>query len=161
MLQQDTITSQAINIGTFFLLLSPLFLVLKPIIVVSFIVLPPISLWILYNYLRLPCAQGHLKFDNIIIAHRGGRPLLLDSVIDDSDFPENTLAAYKWASKCQGAQAIELDVWLSKDHVAVVVHDSHLADTLISCQGRSKTVESRITRRSVRERLPMLVKILI
>ncbi|CAF1033275.1 unnamed protein product [Didymodactylos carnosus] len=84
---------------------------------------------------RVPCVQGHLKFDNIIIAHRGGRPLLPENITDDSDFPENTISAYKWASKCKGAEAIELDTWLSKDHIPMVVHDSYLASTLMNCQG--------------------------
>ncbi|CAF1456033.1 unnamed protein product, partial [Didymodactylos carnosus] len=87
----------------------------------------------------VPCVQGHLKFDNIIIAHRGGRPLLPENITDDSDFPENTISAYKWASKCKGAEAIELDTWLSKDHIPMVVHDSYLASTLMNCQELSKT----------------------
>jgi glycerophosphoryl diester phosphodiesterase len=41
-------------------------------------------------------------------------------------FPENSLAAFRWASSgdCGGADAIELDVWLSADGVAVVNHDA-------------------------------------
>jgi glycerophosphoryl diester phosphodiesterase len=47
-----------------------------------------------------------------IIAHRGA----------SADAPENTLAAMKlaWA---QGADAVELDLWLSKDGKLVVLRD--------------------------------------
>src|SRR5687767_15734678 len=48
-----------------------------------------------------------------IIAHRGA----------SGEAPENTLSAMKlaWA---QGADAIELDLWLSKDGKLVVFHDA-------------------------------------
>jgi glycerophosphoryl diester phosphodiesterase len=48
-----------------------------------------------------------------IIAHRGA----------SADAPENTLAAMKlaWA---QGADAVELDLWLSKDGKLIVFHDA-------------------------------------
>ncbi|MDP3072071.1 MAG: glycerophosphodiester phosphodiesterase [Opitutaceae bacterium] len=47
------------------------------------------------------------------VAHRGA----------SHDAPENTVAAAKlaWA---QGADAVELDIWLSKDGEAVVIHDA-------------------------------------
>ncbi len=48
-----------------------------------------------------------------IIAHRGA----------SADAPENTLAAMKLAWE-QGADAIELDLWLSKDGKIVVFHDA-------------------------------------
>jgi len=48
-----------------------------------------------------------------IIAHRGAA----------ADAPENTLASMKLAWE-QGADAIELDVWLSKDGKLVVFHDA-------------------------------------
>lgn len=48
-----------------------------------------------------------------IIAHRGA----------SADAPENTLPAMKLAWE-QGADAIELDLWLSKDGKLVVFHDS-------------------------------------
>ena len=48
-----------------------------------------------------------------IIAHRGA----------SADAPENTLASMKLAWE-QGADAIELDVWLSKDGQLVVYHDA-------------------------------------
>jgi glycerophosphoryl diester phosphodiesterase len=49
----------------------------------------------------------------ILIAHRGASSLA----------PENTLAAFKLAVS-QGADAIELDVRLSKDLVPVIMHDA-------------------------------------
>jgi glycerophosphoryl diester phosphodiesterase len=49
-----------------------------------------------------------------IIAHRGA----------SHDAPENTLAALKLAWQ-QNADAIELDLWLSKDGKIVVLHDAH------------------------------------
>jgi glycerophosphoryl diester phosphodiesterase len=48
-----------------------------------------------------------------IIAHRGA----------SADAPENTLAAIQ-AAWAQGADAIELDLWLSKDGKLIVFHDS-------------------------------------
>ena len=48
-----------------------------------------------------------------IIAHRGA----------SADAPENTMSAMKLAWE-QGADAIELDLWLSKDGKIVVFHDS-------------------------------------
>ncbi|MCI0348978.1 MAG: hypothetical protein L0Z53_06090, partial [Acidobacteriales bacterium] len=48
-----------------------------------------------------------------IIAHRGA----------SYDAPENTLSAMKLAWE-QGADAIELDLWLSKDGKMVVLHDA-------------------------------------
>jgi len=47
-----------------------------------------------------------------IIAHRGA----------NADAPENTMAAFQLALD-QGADGIELDVMLSKDHEIVVIHD--------------------------------------
>jgi glycerophosphoryl diester phosphodiesterase len=49
-----------------------------------------------------------------IIAHRGA----------SYDAPENTLAAMKLAWE-QNADAIELDLWLSKDRKLVIIHDSN------------------------------------
>ena len=50
-----------------------------------------------------------------IVAHRGA----------SNDFPENTLAAFEEALR-RGADAIELDVQLSRDGVPVVYHDRTL-----------------------------------
>lgn len=47
-----------------------------------------------------------------IFAHRGA----------NADAPENTMAAFQLALE-QGADGIELDVMLSKDHEIVVIHD--------------------------------------
>src|SRR5687768_4666340 len=49
-----------------------------------------------------------------IIAHRGA----------SHDAPENTLSAMKLAWE-QNADAIELDLWLSKDGRIVIIHDSN------------------------------------
>ena len=49
------------------------------------------------------------KFE--IVAHRGAA----------TDAPENTIAAFEWAAE-QGADALELDVRLTSDHVPVVHH---------------------------------------
>jgi len=57
-----------------------------------------------------------MKFDNIIIAHRG--------VHNNIDIPENSLLAFKEAIK--NNLAIELDVQLTKDNVLVVFHDNNL-----------------------------------
>ena len=50
-----------------------------------------------------------------IIAHRGA----------SHDAPENTLAAFKlgWA---QRADAVELDIWLTKDGKIIVCHDGEV-----------------------------------
>lgn len=50
-----------------------------------------------------------------IVAHRGAA----------TDAPENTIAAFEWAAE-QGADAVELDVRLTSDHVPVVHHFYHL-----------------------------------
>src|SRR5688572_13467983 len=49
-----------------------------------------------------------------IIAHRGA----------SDDAPENSLSAMKLAWE-QGADAIELDLWLSRDGKLIVFHDSN------------------------------------
>ncbi len=53
-----------------------------------------------------------------LIAHRGAR----------LDEPENTLRAVKRAFEC-GADAVEIDVWLSSDDELVVIHDDTLERT--------------------------------
>ncbi|CAF1553759.1 unnamed protein product [Didymodactylos carnosus] len=79
-----------------------------------------------YNFYKLPSAQGHHVFENLIIAHRGGQPLLRD---DNNDFPENSLAAFKWASMSLLVDGIELDTQLSKDYIPMVIHDTWLHQT--------------------------------
>jgi glycerophosphoryl diester phosphodiesterase len=54
----------------------------------------------------------------VIIAHRG----------DSSNFPENTLAAFRGALAV-GADLVELDVQLSRDDEVVVIHDGTLDRT--------------------------------
>lgn len=54
----------------------------------------------------------------MIIAHRGASGIA----------PENTMLAFELAYR-EGAQAIELDVHLTKDHVPVVIHDEKVDRT--------------------------------
>ncbi len=54
----------------------------------------------------------------LLVAHRGAADLA----------PENTLAAFRLAEK-HGADIVELDVHLSADGHAVVIHDSYLSRT--------------------------------
>ncbi len=57
------------------------------------------------------------KKPNLIAAHRGDR----------SHFPENTLAALRGAiGKCD---FVEMDLWLTKDRVPVILHDETLGRT--------------------------------
>jgi glycerophosphoryl diester phosphodiesterase len=58
------------------------------------------------------------KKATLLVAHRGASALA----------PENTLAAFRKAIE-EGADAIELDVHLSKDGEVVVIHDSRLERT--------------------------------
>lgn len=44
-------------------------------------------------------------------------------VDSNHDFPENTMSAYKYAAAHSKADAIEIDIWLSRDGVPVVNHD--------------------------------------
>lgn len=54
----------------------------------------------------------------IVLAHRGS----------SGNAPENTLTAFSLACE-EGADAIELDVHLSKDDQVVVIHDESLNRT--------------------------------
>ncbi len=74
-----------------------------------------------------PAAELGLPMDNlnhlfprvpVVIAHRGA----------NRRAPENTLEAFRLALEL-GAQAVELDVMLSRDRVPVVIHDSRLERT--------------------------------
>jgi glycerophosphoryl diester phosphodiesterase len=59
-----------------------------------------------------------------LIAHRGA----------SAEAPENSMAAFNLAME-QGADGIELDVWLTKDRRVAVIHDRALKRTL-HCPGR-------------------------
>lgn len=65
-----------------------------------------------------------------IIAHRGA----------SHDAPENTLAAFKLGWE-QGADGVELDIWLSKDGKIVCLHD---ADTKRTAGVAKKVAESTL-----------------
>jgi len=54
----------------------------------------------------------------VIVAHRGFA----------AEYPENTLLAFQQAI-IAGAQCIEIDVQLTRDHCAVVIHDANLRRT--------------------------------
>lgn len=96
----------------------------------------PLALFFALRHYSLRQAPKELAapFRNIVIAHRGGQPLPAaadgdaDADADPSALPENTLAAFRWASSaaCNGADAIELDVWLSADGVPMVNHDPNV-----------------------------------
>ncbi|CAF1359750.1 unnamed protein product, partial [Adineta ricciae] len=122
-----------INIVTLILLTSPLFLLLPYLLVLFVIFVIPLLIFFLYCYFSLQRSQSSIQaFENIVIAHRGGHPLVLSNELDD--FPENTIAAYRWASKMKGADGIELDVWLSRDHIPMVSHDGYLEHTFANCR---------------------------
>ncbi|MGE4580135.1 MAG: glycerophosphodiester phosphodiesterase [Desulfuromonadales bacterium] len=62
--------------------------------------------------------MGGILFNFLVWAHRGA----------SSQAPENTMAAFL-AAEAAGASGIELDVHLSRDGVAVVIHDETLERT--------------------------------
>jgi glycerophosphoryl diester phosphodiesterase len=129
---QIDMTFWIINILTITLLISPLFLIISYLIVIFLILFIPLLIIFLYSYFSLPQSKSSInQFENITIAHRGGHPLVPTG--DNDDFPANTMAAYRWASNIKGADAIELDVWLSKDHIAMVNHDGYLEHTFSEC----------------------------
>lgn len=70
---------------------------------------------------------------SFMIAHRGASQLA----------PENTIAALKKAKE-QGAQSVEFDVQLTKDHQPVVFHDATLLRTTNGCGHVSHTSFSTI-----------------
>jgi len=57
-----------------------------------------------------------MKFDNLLIAHRG--------VHDNINIPENSLLAFKETIK--NNFPIELDIQLTKDNILVIFHDDNL-----------------------------------
>ena len=115
-------------------LCSPLLWILPlPLWIVS-VILPLLVAAVLLAFFSLSPAPKRFadEFRNIVIAHRGGQPTGLNSSDPHGDlppsFPENSLPAFRWACSdaCGGADAIELDVWLSRDGVAMVNHDPKL-----------------------------------
>jgi hypothetical protein len=122
-----------INILTIIFLISPLFLIISYPIVIFLILIIPLIICFLYYYFSLPRSKSSInQFENITIAHRGGQPLIPSG--DEDDFPENTIAAYRWASNMKGVDGIELDVWLSKDNIPMVNHDGYLGHTFSESQ---------------------------
>ena len=122
-----------VNILTITLLVSPLFLIVSYLIAIVIILIIPSGICFLYYYFSLPRSKSSIdQFKNITIAHRGGRPLTISN--ENNDFPENTMAAYRWASDTKGVDGIELDVWLSKDHIPMVNHDGYLEHTFAECR---------------------------
>lgn len=63
-------------------------------------------------------ANFERQFRPIVVAHRGASAL----------YPENTLAAFQGAIEA-GADVVELDVRLTADNVAVILHDLDVAAT--------------------------------
>lgn len=121
-----------INGVTVAFLISPLFLIFSYKMAIYLILIAPITISFLYYYFSLQKCRGSVnQFKNITIAHRGGQPLIPSK---DKDFPENTMAAYRWASTMRGVDAIELDVWLSRDHIPMVSHDAYLGHTFANCR---------------------------
>ena len=113
-------------------LLSPLLLLTSPFVVIFLIVSIPLFLLNFYRYFSLHRSQSSThQFRHITIAHRGGHPLVPSGTTDE--FPENTLAAYRWASTMEGVDGIELDIWLSADNIPMVNHDGFLGHTFADC----------------------------
>ena len=93
----------------------------------------------------------------LIVAHRGS----------SAHAPENTLAAFRRAIE-DGADAIELDVRLSKDREVVVFHDSrlerrssgsgHLRDATLNDLKKLRVGRS-VDKRFVHERIPTLSEV--
>lgn len=103
----------------------------------------PALLFLVVLSLRQPRApQSNADcFRNLVLAHRGGQ---MQAGSEGPVFPENSLAAFRWASsdRCGGADGFELDVWLSKDGVPMVNH--------------VRRTPTRTTERSVQRRRAML-----
>jgi hypothetical protein len=122
-----------INGLTIALLISPLFLIVSYLIIIFLVFIFPLTVFFLYRYFSLPQSKSSFhQFENITIAHRGGYPLVPTG--DQDDFPENTIAAYRWASNKNGVDGIELDVWLSQDLIPMINHDGYLEHTFSDCR---------------------------
>ena len=121
-----------VNSFTILFLISPLFLITSYKIVLFLTIILPAVIVFLFIYFSLPQSSSPVdQFENITIAHRGGHPS--NNCDNETDFPENTMAAYRWASTTEGADGIELDVWLSKDGIAMINHDGYLEHTFANC----------------------------
>lgn len=127
------LTLWLINGFTLFIIISPLFIFISPWILLLLLISIPTGIFIFYFHFSLRRSTSSFdQFRNITIAHRGGRPLKIEQ--ENDEFPENTMAAYRWASTMNGADGIELDVWLSKDNVPMVNHDGYLEHTFAECR---------------------------
>lgn len=91
------------------------------------------------------------KTDKIIVlGHRGYRV----------KYPENTLLSFKKAIEV-GADGIELDVWLTKDGEAVVIHDESI-DRTSNMSGRIKEMTLKELKKAdfgMGERIPTLQEV--
>ncbi|MBX2868608.1 MAG: hypothetical protein KTR18_08030 [Acidiferrobacterales bacterium] len=83
----------------------------------------------LFSVTTLPPSPNTSAFSGLTIAHRG----------DALSFPENTLEAVESAAHL-GADAVEIDVMMTKDGVLVAMHD----DTLDRTTNGSGLVEERL-----------------
>jgi len=71
--------------------------------------------------------KDNVSLQNQIIAHRG---------LHNANYPENTLLSFQNA--LDKNYAIELDVWMSKDNVPIVIHDN---DLMRLCDTNQKITE--------------------
>jgi len=77
-----------------------------------------------YYYFKLPSSPPVYFFENLLIGHRGCNFLKhLESEKREIGIPENTLQAFRYAIE-HGVDGVEFDLTLSKDGVAVIMHDS-------------------------------------
>lgn len=77
-----------------------------------------ILVFILFRIFQLPQPPYQHQFQGLIIAHRGASAYA----------PENTLSAIKLAAE-MGADAVEIDVQLTQDHILVAFHDATVERT--------------------------------
>lgn len=89
-------------------------------------------------------AQCNIK----LIAHRGQGPTsVLGAEFPQEFLPENTLEAFEAALKAD-ADGIELDIFLSKDQKAMVIHDNELWKNVYGCDRSGITLPLGETRNS-------------
>jgi hypothetical protein len=114
-------------------LAAPLCLVVSPSMLLFLLIVIPLAVSICYSYFSLArSASSFEQFTRIMLAHRGGRPIAPSG--DHDEFPENTMAAFRWASNEPNVDGIELDVWLSKDNIPMINHDAYLGHTFVDCR---------------------------